>query len=107
MSQDGHSVAVLSGDLTVEQRLERTFCPGVSTSNRLPLSSTSTCRWISRDEPIAKRIYIELDAPNGITINLVGSDRSMMICRSTEKHFRKKIQLLDAENSDEIEKIAP
>ncbi|XP_058827670.1 DEAD-box helicase Dbp80-like [Topomyia yanbarensis] len=30
MSQDGHSVAVLSGDLTVEQRLERTFCPGVT-----------------------------------------------------------------------------
>ncbi|XP_058811003.1 DEAD-box helicase Dbp80-like [Topomyia yanbarensis] len=28
MSQDGHWVAVLSGDLTVEQRLERTFCPG-------------------------------------------------------------------------------
>ncbi|XP_058836178.1 DEAD-box helicase Dbp80-like [Topomyia yanbarensis] len=128
MSQDGHSVAVLSGDLTVEQRLDALYefrtglqkvqiimnvlsrgkfrhlilatapgyreilSPYVSTSNRGPLSSTSTCRWISRDEPIAKRIYIELDTPvdsNGITINLVDSNRSIMICRSIEKHFRK------------------
>lgn len=42
---------------------------------------------------------------NGIAINLVDSDRSMAICRSIEAHFQKKIHLLDAENSDEIEKI--
>lgn len=42
---------------------------------------------------------------NGIAINLVDSDRSMSICRAIEGHFHKKIHLLDAENSDEIEKI--
>lgn len=29
----------------------------------------------------------------------------MNICRDIERHFGKKINLLDAENSDEIEKI--
>ena len=42
---------------------------------------------------------------NGIAINLVDSDRSMAICRAIENHFKKRIHLLDAENSDEIEKI--
>lgn len=29
----------------------------------------------------------------------------MAICRAIESHFKKRIHLLDAENSDEIEKI--
>lgn len=29
----------------------------------------------------------------------------MEVCRAIEKHFQKKIHLLDAEDSDEIEKI--
>ncbi|XP_058827633.1 DEAD-box helicase Dbp80-like [Topomyia yanbarensis] len=82
--RDGHSVAVLSGDLTVEQwfaGLNR-FRAGL----KKVLITTNVLSW-------------------GIAINLVGSDRSMMICRSFEKHFQKKIQLLDAEYSDVIEKI--
>jgi ATP-dependent RNA helicase DDX19/DBP5 len=42
---------------------------------------------------------------HGIAINLVDSESSMRICNDIEKHFGKKIMLLDAENSDEIEKI--
>lgn len=42
---------------------------------------------------------------NGIAINLIDSERSMEICRKIEQHFQKKIQLLDAEDADEIEKI--
>lgn len=42
---------------------------------------------------------------NGIAINLVDSEKSMEVCRTVEKHFQKKIHLLDAEDSDEIEKI--
>lgn len=46
-----------------------------------------------------------LSGKNGIAINLVDSDKSMNICKAIEKHFKKKIELLDADNSDEIEKI--
>lgn len=41
----------------------------------------------------------------GIAINLVDSDDSMEILRTIERHFCKKINLLDAENYTEIEKI--
>lgn len=41
----------------------------------------------------------------GIAINLVESPQSMEICRKIEEHFGKKIHYLDAEDSDEIEKI--
>lgn len=42
---------------------------------------------------------------NGIAINLIDNEKSMDICRKIEQHFQKKIQLLDAEDADEIEKI--
>lgn len=42
---------------------------------------------------------------NGIAINLVDSDKGMEICKSIDRHFSKKIQKLDSENPDEIEKI--
>lgn len=41
----------------------------------------------------------------GIAINLVDSEQSMAICKSIEKHFNRKIHYLNAEDSDEIEKI--
>jgi hypothetical protein len=47
----------------------------------------------------------QISGKNGIAINLVDSEKSMQLCKSIEKHFDKKIVLLDAENSDEIEKI--
>lgn len=46
-----------------------------------------------------------ISGKNGIAINLVDSEKSMEVCREIEKHFGKKIHLLDAEDSDEIEKI--
>lgn len=42
---------------------------------------------------------------NGIAINLVDSERAMQICQTIERHFQKKIHLLDAEDADEIDKI--
>lgn len=42
---------------------------------------------------------------SGIAINLVDSPESMEICKAIEAHFGKKINYLDAEDSDEIEKI--
>lgn len=42
---------------------------------------------------------------SGIALNLVDSDQNMEICNSLERHFEKKIQRLDYENPDEIEKM--
>ncbi|XP_019527968.2 DEAD-box helicase Dbp80 [Aedes albopictus] len=125
MSQDGHSVAVLSGELTVEQRLAvlDRFRAGLE---KVLITTNVLSRGIDVEQVT---IVVNFDLPmdqngradcetylhrigrtgrfgkNGIAINLVDSDRSMAICRSIEAHFQKKIHLLDAENSDEIEKI--
>lgn len=125
MSQDGHSVAVLSGDLTVEQRLAvlDRFRAGLE---KVLITTNVLSRGIDVEQVT---IVVNFDLPtdqqgradcetylhrigrtgrfgkNGIAINLVDSDRSMAICRAIESHFQKRIQLLDAENSDEIEKI--
>lgn len=42
---------------------------------------------------------------NGIAINLVDSDKAMAICRTIENHFKKSIKELNADNTEEIEKI--
>lgn len=42
---------------------------------------------------------------NGIAINLVDSEKSMEICRAIENHFKKTIKELNADNTEEIEKI--
>ncbi|XP_053687392.1 DEAD-box helicase Dbp80 [Sabethes cyaneus] len=125
MSADGHSVAVLSGDLTVEQRLAvlDRFRAGLE---KVLITTNVLSRGIDVEQVT---IVVNFDLPmdqqgradcetylhrigrtgrfgkNGIAINLVDSDRSMQLCRSIETHFKKRIQLLDAENSDEIEKI--
>ncbi|CAD7078289.1 unnamed protein product [Hermetia illucens] len=125
MSQDGHSVAVLSGELTVEQRLlvlDR-FRDGLE---KVLITTNVLSRGIDVEQVT---IVVNFDLPmdghgradcetylhrigrtgrfgkNGIAINLVDSDKSMNICKAIEKHFKKKIELLDADNSDEIEKI--
>lgn len=41
----------------------------------------------------------------GIAINLIDSPQAMSICQTIEKHFNRKIKYLNAEDSDEIEKI--
>ncbi|XP_049301496.1 DEAD-box helicase Dbp80 [Anopheles funestus] len=125
MTQDGHSVAVLSGELTVEQRLAvlDRFRAGLE---KVLITTNVLSRGIDVEQVT---IVVNFDLPmdqngradcetylhrigrtgrfgkNGIAINLVDSEHSMDICRTIESHFQKKIQLLDAENSDEIEKI--
>ncbi|EAT35848.1 AAEL012015-PA [Aedes aegypti] len=125
MSQDGHSVAVLSGELTVEQRLAvlDRFRAGLE---KVLITTNVLSRGIDVEQVT---IVVNFDLPmdqqgradcetylhrigrtgrfgkNGIAINLVDSEQSMAICRSIEAHFQKRIHLLDAENSDDIEKI--
>lgn len=54
---------------------------------------------------IFAKIILHISGKNGIAINLVDSEKSMDLIKVIEKHFGKTIKLLDAENSDEIEKI--
>ncbi|ETN57879.1 DEAD box ATP-dependent RNA helicase [Anopheles darlingi] len=125
MSKDGHSVAVLSGELTVDQRL------AVLDRFRAGLEKVLiTTNVLSRGIDVAQvTIVVNFDLPmdqngradcetylhrigrtgrfgkSGIAINLVEGEHNMKICKTIEQHFQKKIHLLDAENSDEIEKI--
>lgn len=149
LTQDGHSVAVLSGDLSVEQRLAvlDRFRAGLEkvliTTNvlsrgidveqvtivvnfDLPMDQAGEAdcetylhrigrtgrfgkRKNERKTNSKQRFFTNFSSifPGkcGIAINLVDSERSMAICRTIEQHFEKKIYLLDAEDSDEIEKI--
>ncbi|XP_067638327.1 DEAD-box helicase Dbp80 isoform X2 [Eurosta solidaginis] len=125
MSSDGHSVAVLSGDLTVEQRLAvlDRFRAGLE---KVLITTNVLSRGIDVEQVT---IVVNFDLPmdvkgnadcetylhrigrtgrfgkNGIAINLVDGEKAMNICKYIENHFKKSIQLLDTGNSDEIEKI--
>lgn len=125
MAQEGHSVGVLSGELSVEQRLAvlDRFRAGLE---KVLITTNVLSRGIDIEQVT---IVVNFDLPvdqsgradcetylhrigrtgrfgkNGIAINLVDSEKNMEIVRFIEQHFGKKISLLDAENSDEIEKI--
>lgn len=150
MTKDGHSVAVLSGELTVEQRLAvlDRFRAGLEkvliTTNVLSrgIDVEQVTIVVNFDLPVDQYgeadcetylhrigrtgrfgklkwtqdfelkltlsicdIFCSGPGKNGIAINLVDSEKSMDVCRTIEKHFQKKIHLLDADDSDEIEKI--
>lgn len=120
-----NSVGVLNGDLSVDQRLAvlDRFREGLQ---KVLITTNVLSRGIDIDQV---NIVVNFDLPinqegkadfetylhrigrtgrfgkKGIAVNLVDSEQSMHICRDIENHFGKKIVLLDAENSDEIEKI--
>ncbi|XP_015601205.1 DEAD-box helicase Dbp80 isoform X1 [Cephus cinctus] len=125
MTKDGHAVAVLSGDLTVEQRiavLDR-FRAGLE---KVLITTNVLARGIDVEQVT---IVVNFDLPmdqnrqadcetylhrigrtgrfgkSGIAINLIDSSHAMQLCKDIEQHFGKKIQYLDAEDADEIEKI--
>ncbi|KOC68832.1 DEAD-box helicase Dbp80 [Habropoda laboriosa] len=125
MTKDGHAVAVLSGELTVEQRisvLDR-FRAGLE---KVLITTNVLARGIDVEQVT---IVVNFDLPmdqnrqadcetylhrigrtgrfgkSGIAINLIDSSYAMQICKDIEKHFGKKIHYLDAEDADEIEKI--
>lgn len=125
MKNDGHSVAVLSGDLTVEQRLAvlDSFRSGLEkvliTTNVLSrgIDIEQVTIVVNFDLPVDQQGHADCETylhrigrtgrfgKNGIAINMIDSDAAMDICKDIEKHFSKKIERLDAEDCDEIEKI--
>lgn len=125
MSVDGHAVGILSGDLTVEQRLAvlDRFRVGLEkvliTTNVLSrgIDVEQVTIVVNFDLPMNQRQEADYETylhrigrtgrfgKNGIAINLVSSENDMKICKDIENHFGKPILLLDADNVDEIEKI--
>lgn len=125
LSKDGHSVAVLSGDLSVEDRLNvlDRFRGGLEkvlvTTNVLSrgIDIEQVTFVVNFDLPVDASGEADCETylhrigrtgrfgKSGVAINLIDNEKSMEICRTIEKHFQKRIYLLDAEDSDEIEKI--
>ncbi|XP_072552956.1 ATP-dependent RNA helicase DDX19A [Salminus brasiliensis] len=126
MSKEGHQVALLSGEMVVEQRaavIER-FREG----KEKVLITTNVCARGIDVEQVS--VVINFDLPldkdgnpdnetylhrigrtgrfgkRGLAINMVESDHSMKVLHAIEKHFNKKILKLDTDDLDEIEKIA-
>ncbi|XP_038165319.1 ATP-dependent RNA helicase DDX19A [Cyprinodon tularosa] len=123
--EEGHRVALLSGEMTVEQRaavIER-FRNG----NEKVLVTTNVCSRGIDVEQVSLVVNFDLpvdmqgNADNetylhrigrtgrfgrrGFAVNMVDSDHSMDIIRQIEKHFDKKITKLDTSNLEEMEEM--
>ncbi|MFT7812896.1 ATP-dependent RNA helicase DDX19A isoform X2 [Arapaima gigas] len=125
LSREGHQVALLSGEMMVEQRaavIER-FREG----KEKVLVTTNVCARGIDVEQVS--VVINFDLPvdkdgnpdnetylhrigrtgrfgkRGLAINMVDSKQSMNILNRIQEHFNKKIERLDADDLDEIEKI--
>lgn len=125
MSKEGHAVALLSGELTVEQRiavLDR-FRKGME---RVLITTNVCARGIDVEQVT---VVVNFDLPvdmkgradcetylhrigrtgrfgkSGLAVNMVDGNRSMAVLKQIEEHFGRPIHKLDADDMDEIEKI--
>ncbi|XP_037956332.1 DEAD-box helicase Dbp80-like isoform X2 [Teleopsis dalmanni] len=126
LTTDGHSVAVLSGEFDVGQRLSilDRFRAGLEKV----LVATNV---LSRGIDVAQvTIVVNFHMPtvagtenpdydtylhrigrtgrfgkHGIAINLINSDNDMHLSRSFETHFKKPILLLNTNDSDEVQNL--
>nr|XP_006812019.1 PREDICTED: ATP-dependent RNA helicase DDX19A-like [Saccoglossus kowalevskii] len=125
MSKEGHAVAILSGDLTVEQRVAvlNRFREG---KEKVLITTNVTARGIDVEQVT---LVVNFDVPvdvnghadcetylhrigrtgrfgkSGIAINMVDGPRAMGIMKKIEEHFGRKISRLNADDIDEIEKL--
>ncbi|XP_070207405.1 ATP-dependent RNA helicase DDX19A-like isoform X2 [Littorina saxatilis] len=125
MVADGNAVALLTGDLTIEQRaaIIQRFRDG---KEKVLITTNVSARGIDVE---MVTVVVNFDLPvtmewnadcetylhrigrtgrfgkNGIAINMVDGARSMAILKTIEKHFGRKIVRLDTDDLDEIEKI--
>uniref|UniRef100_A0A673BUW5 RNA helicase n=1 Tax=Sphaeramia orbicularis TaxID=375764 RepID=A0A673BUW5_9TELE len=125
LAKEGHQVALLSGEMTVEQRaavIER-FRSG----KEKVLVTTNVCSRGIDVEQVS--IVINFDLPmdmggnadsetylhrigrtgrfgkRGFAVNLVDGQHSMDLLTQIEMHFKRKITKLDTENLEEMEKL--
>ncbi|XP_065172478.1 DEAD-box helicase Dbp80-like [Atheta coriaria] len=125
MSKEGHAVALLTGDQTVEQRIsvldryrngqEKVLITTNVLSRGIDVEQVTIV--VNFDLPVDVRGQADCETylhrigrtgrfgKHGIAINLVDGPNTEAICRAIETHFNKKIQFLNAEDADEIDKI--
>jgi len=125
MSNEGHAVALLSGELTVEQRAAviKRFREG---KEKVLITTNVSSRGIDVEQVT---VVVNFDLPvdqsgqadcetylhrigrtgrfgkKGIAFNMVDGPRAMKVLEAIEKHFGKPIQKIDPDDPDEIEKM--
>jgi len=126
MQAEGHAVALLSGELSVEDRIKilDNFRDG---NEKILITTNVMARGIDVEQVT---IVVNYDLPvnadgtkadcetylhrigrtgrfgkHGLAINLVDSEKSLFILKEIERHFGRPIRKLDAQDADEIEKI--
>ncbi|GBN33455.1 ATP-dependent RNA helicase DDX19A [Araneus ventricosus] len=126
MSNEGHDVALLSGELAVEQRIAvlNRFREG----KEKVLITTNVCARgidveqvtvvINFDLPINQKYEADCETylhrigrtgrfgKTGLAINMVDGSKSMAILKQIENHFGKKIVKVDSNEVDDLEKMA-
>ncbi|XP_037948987.1 DEAD-box helicase Dbp80-like [Teleopsis dalmanni] len=126
LTKDGHSVAVLSGELNIVERLSilDRFRAGLEkvlvTTNVLSrgIDVTQVTLVVNFHMPILHGdekpdydTYLHRIGrtgrfgKHGIALNLVENENDMKLLRSFEAHFRKPIKLLNTNDSDEVHKL--
>jgi ATP-dependent RNA helicase DDX19/DBP5 len=126
MTAEGHAVALLSGELSVEDRisiLDR-FRDGLE---KILITTNVMARGIDVEQVT---IVVNYDMPtdkegnvadyetylhrigrtgrfgkHGLAINLIDSEKSLKILNAIENHFGKQINKLDVNDPEDIEKI--
>lgn len=125
LTKEGHAVALLSGELEIDQRINilNRFREG---KEKILITTNVLSRGIDVEQVT---IVVNFDLPvdvggnadcetylhrigrtgrfgkSGLAINLVDSSHSMNVLRDIEAHFKRPIQKLDADDLDEIEKL--
>ncbi|XP_067051710.1 ATP-dependent RNA helicase DDX19A-like isoform X2 [Acropora muricata] len=125
MTAEGHSVALLSGEITVEQRLAvfNRFRDG---KDQLLITTNVCVRGIDAEQVT---VVVNYDMPveptgkpdfktylhrigrtgrfgkRGIAVNFIDGARSMNIMKKIEEHFGRKISLLETNDVEELEKL--
>jgi len=125
LKEDGHAVSLLIGDLTPDERikvldryrqgLEKILITTNVLSRGIDIEQVTIV--VNFDLPLDKNGKADCETylhrigrtgrfgKHGLAINLVDSPQSMAVLKEIEKHFWKDIIKLDAEDTEEIEKI--
>ncbi|KAJ4923851.1 hypothetical protein JOQ06_028106 [Pogonophryne albipinna] len=123
LTEEGHQVALLSGELTVEQRAD--VIQRFRTGKEKVLVTTNVC---SRGIDVEQvTLVVNFDLPvdmegnadnetylhrigrtgrfgrRGFAVNMVDSERSMELIRQIERHFNRSISRLDPGSLQEME----
>ncbi|XP_056129520.1 ATP-dependent RNA helicase DDX19A [Lampris incognitus] len=125
LSKEGHQVALLSGEMTVEQRAD--VIERFRNGKEKVLVTTNVCSRGIDVEQVS--IVVNFDLPvdregkadnetylhrigrtgrfgrKGFAFNMVDSPKSMDIINQVEEHFNRKILKLDTEDLDELERM--